>query len=71
MNASLCATIRRDYFTKYEDEFHDGWRCGARGVPTDTPREDGGYPKGFNQWNLERKNAWFCGWQVGIKEKAE
>jgi hypothetical protein len=28
-------------------------------------REKGGYPKGFHDWALERRNAWFAGFNVG------
>jgi hypothetical protein len=29
-------------------------------------REKGGYPKGFQGWELERRNAWFAGFDAGL-----
>jgi hypothetical protein len=42
--------------SRWPDEFRDGARCGLlREYPGD--RERGGYPRGFHQWPLERRNA--------------
>jgi hypothetical protein len=45
-------------------EFADGERS-AFHQRHDGPRELGGYPKGFNHWPLERRNAWYCGFNFG------
>lgn len=44
------------------------WRDGARCAfleRYDGAREPGGYPKGFHSWSLERRNAWFGGFNRG------
>jgi hypothetical protein len=53
---------------KWPPEFRDGVRCGflqkREGV-----RDPGGYPPGFDQWQLERRNAWFAGFNVGFHDR--
>jgi hypothetical protein len=50
--------------SRWPDEFRDGARCGLlREYPGD--RERGGYPRGFHQWPLERRNAWYAGFNLG------
>jgi len=52
----------------WPDEFRDGARCALlRTFPGE--RERGGYPKGFHQWPLDRRNAWFSGYCVGYLER--
>jgi hypothetical protein len=46
-------------------EFDDGARVGFTGH-ADGHRESGGYPTGFQTWALERRDAWFCGWNAGF-----
>lgn len=48
----------------WPDEFADGARCGAR-TKREGPHEPGGYPIGFHRWPLERRNAWYCGFNIG------
>jgi hypothetical protein len=48
----------------YPAEFKDGARLGFSGS-AEYPREQGMYPRGFHQWEGERKDAWFCGWNAG------
>ncbi len=49
-------------------EFADGERCAfLRRFEGD--RERGGYPRGFHQWTLERRNAWYCGYNFGLDER--
>jgi hypothetical protein len=31
--------------------------------------ERGGYPKGFHHRPLERRNTWFCGYNLGLLDK--
>lgn len=49
-------------------EFRDAARCGFL-LRVDGEREAGGYPKGFHRWPLERRNAWFAGFNVGFHDR--
>jgi hypothetical protein len=49
-------------------EFDEGARCGAL-QKFDGEREAGGYPLGFHSWPLERRNAWYAGFNAGYTEK--
>ncbi|WP_363347150.1 hypothetical protein [Methylocystis echinoides] len=42
-------------------EFADEYDAGARAGFTDSPD----YPVGFHSWPLERRDAWFAGFNVG------
>jgi hypothetical protein len=56
MNAeSERAAIRK----QWPAEFDDGARCGFS-WKFDGQREQGGYPKGFHEWPIERRNAWYA-----------
>ena len=35
----------------------------------DGPREEGGYPRGFFQRPIEKRNAWFCAFILGFVER--
>jgi hypothetical protein len=48
----------------WRDEFTDGARC-AFLRRFDGNREEGGYPRGFHHWPLDRRNAWFAGFNKG------
>jgi hypothetical protein len=50
------------------DEFRDGARC-AFLQRFDGQREPGGYPHGFHLWPLERRNAWFAGFNRGFHDR--
>jgi hypothetical protein len=54
---------------KWSSEFRDGARCGFlkghEGV-----RGSGGYPPGFDHWQLERRNAWFGKFNVGFHDRS-
>ena len=52
----------------WPDAFRDGARFAFLGK-TGGERERGGYPRGFFGWSLERRNAWFCGFNVGLLDK--
>jgi hypothetical protein len=39
-------------------------RCGFAQTH-EGPREPGGYPLGFHEWPLEKRNAWYAGYNVG------
>jgi hypothetical protein len=32
-------------------------------------RDKGGYPLGFHDWPLERRNAWLAGFNFGLLER--
>jgi hypothetical protein len=49
-------------------EFRDGARCGFL-RKFDGDREAGGYPLGFHQWPLDRRNAWFAGFNRGLIDR--
>ena len=63
------AKARRTAFkARWPNEFRDGARCAFMGeYPGE--RERGGYPKGFHQWPLERRDAWFAGFNVGVCDR--
>jgi hypothetical protein len=52
----------------WPDAFRDGARFAFVGK-SEGERERGGYPRGFFGWSLERRNAWFCGFNVGLLDK--
>jgi hypothetical protein len=52
---------------RWPTEFRDGAR-GALLMRFDGQREPGGYPLGFNGWPLERRNAWFAGFNGGFHD---
>ena len=50
--------------SRWPEEFRDGVRCAfLRRFPGE--RERGGYPRGFHGWTLDRRNAWFSGFNQG------
>jgi hypothetical protein len=49
-------------------EFRDGARC-AFLKRFDGDREAGGYPRGFHAWPLERRNAWYAGYNQGHRDR--
>jgi hypothetical protein len=53
---------------RWPNEFREGARCGflRRFVGV---REKGGYPRGFHLWPLERRNAWFAGFNRGFLDR--
>ncbi len=53
---------------RWPDEFRDGARCGFL-LRFDGDRERGGYPRGFHRWPIERRNAWFGGYNVGFHDR--
>ncbi len=53
---------------RWPAEFRDGARCAfLRTFEGD--REAGGSPIGFHRWLLERRNAWFAGFNVGFHDR--
>jgi hypothetical protein len=53
---------------RWPDEFRDGARC-AFLRRFDGARQKGGYPPGFDHWPLERRNAWFAGFNRGFHDR--
>lgn len=51
-------------------EWRDGARC-AFLMKFDGPRERGGYPVGFHGWPLDRRNAWFAGFNRGFHDRLQ
>jgi len=45
----------------YPEEFNDGARRAYAG--------DKRYPPGFLDWPLERRNAWYAGWNIGYCDR--
>lgn len=53
---------------RWPAEFRDGLLCALlRSFPGE--REAGGYPRGFHQWPLDRRDAWFAGFNVGFHDR--
>jgi hypothetical protein len=53
---------------RFPDESNDGARCGfLRRYPG--KRDPGGFPRGFHGWELPRRNAWYCGFNVGLCDR--
>jgi hypothetical protein len=49
----------------YPDEFDDGDAIGSYGkVHSARDPSGGGYPLGFHAWSIDRRNAWFCGFNL-------
>ena len=51
-------------------EFNDSARC-AFLQHYHGDREKGGYPLGFHGWPLDRRNAWFAGFNVGFHDRLQ
>jgi hypothetical protein len=61
--------IRNELRRKWQDAFDDGARCAfTKTYPG--PREPGGYPPGFHDWPLEKRNVWFAGFNLGLIDLA-
>ena len=69
MNATLpipddAALLRQ----RWPHEWRDAARCGFL-HRFDGEREEGGYPRGFHLWRVDRRNAWFSGFNVGFHDR--
>lgn len=53
---------------RWPAEFEDGYRSGFTGEHQ-KPCDDAGYMVGHHSWAIERKNAWFAGWNLGNAER--
>jgi hypothetical protein len=55
---------------RWPDEFRDGARF-AFLRRFDGTRQEGGYPSRFQYWPLERRNAWFAGFNRGFHDRLD
>jgi hypothetical protein len=53
---------------RWPQEFRDGKDC-AFLLSFEDDREAGGYPLGFHHWPLDRRNAWFAGFNQGFHDR--
>jgi hypothetical protein len=56
--------IRAALCRQHPDAFDQGVRDGMT-LEFDGPRERGGYPRGFHQWQPARRDAYYAGYSVG------
>jgi hypothetical protein len=49
---------------RWPKEYRLGYRFGFLGK-ADKPHDSAGYPIGLAAWPIDRKNAWWCGWNDG------
>lgn len=59
---------RRRLKRLWPGEFADGEHCGFH-QRYEGERAKGGYPLGFHGWPLDRRNAWYCGFNFGRIER--
>jgi hypothetical protein len=52
---------------KFPAEYDDGARA-AVGIKS-TPHDASGYPLGFHDWTLERRNAWLAGFNAAFSKR--
>jgi hypothetical protein len=52
----------------WPDEYRLGYRFGFL-KRADPPCDRAGYPLGLHSWPLDRRNAWWAGWNVGRVER--
>jgi hypothetical protein len=53
---------------RWAAEYRDGARCGFLQT-FEGERGKGGYPRGFGDWTLNRRNAWFSGYNRGFHDR--
>jgi hypothetical protein len=61
---------RREIRKQWPAEFNAGLNFGLSGK-AEFPSDPGGYPKGFHAWPLQRRNAWFAGFNFGYLARCE
>ena len=64
---SAARNERRQLSARFPEAYKDGFL--TVGGVTEGPREAGGYPRGFHEWELERRNAWWAGANLGYLKK--
>jgi hypothetical protein len=60
--------VRADLRAKFPDEFEHGYRYGAIGG-IQPPCDACGFPIGLHIWPLDRRNAWWSGFNAGHTER--
>jgi hypothetical protein len=73
MNAELrswprAEAVRAALCAKFPNEFEHGYRTGYLGE-NQPPCDAAGYMIGHHTWPLDRKNAWFAGFNLGHFER--
>jgi hypothetical protein len=68
MNPAANALVER-LASRWPDEFRLGYRFGFR-RKADPACDRAGYPSGFHAWPLNRRNAWWAGWNQGHQASA-
>ena len=66
----LVLRIRDELLAKYPAEFRHGYLSGYT-REYQPPCDAAGYMIGHHTWPLERKNAWFVGWNLGNCEASK
>lgn len=66
---STVAQARQEIRRRRPAEFDGGFLAGkGRKPPAGMP---GGYPPGFHAWPLDRRNAWFCGFNAAYVKRGQ
>jgi hypothetical protein len=62
---------RKRWRAAYLDEFNNGFEIGFFGKAKSAARDPAGgdYPLGFHAWSKNRKDAWFCGFNLGYVKR--
>ncbi len=68
--SEMIVAAREAIRARFTAEFDDGARVGFTGR-ADGDRESGGYPLGFHTWALERRDAWFSGWNAAFHAQSK
>lgn len=58
---------RDELLKRYPAEFEHGYLSGFTGE-LQSPCDQAGCPSGFHSWPLQRRNAWYAGWNLGNSE---
>jgi hypothetical protein len=65
----MSADLERNIIkSRWPEEWRDGARCGFF-LRFPGQRETGGYPLGFHRWPLDRRSAWYAGFNVGFHDR--
>ena len=67
MSASAVDAERDRLERAWPEAFRDGARAAYSVFPPD--HEPGGYPRGFHGWPLEKRNAYFAGFNIGFSHR--
>ena len=60
--------IRAELCKQFPQEFGHGYRYGVSGG-VQQPCDAAGYPIGFREWPLVRRNAWWAGFNLGHTQR--